>query len=223
LIRKVLPLAAALVFTFSAAVAQEPPVTPLDKQLSRIDFAVTGIGMFSKTTTGNIIPSAAPNHGNVVSNVPSNTLGALITLRYVAKPFVGLEFNYGYARYTENFTNIGGTQPNIGVQTGVNEYTFGYLATPAHPIFGFQPFVSVGAGTTAFKPTPGGGIGLKEQARATYYYSAGIQQEYFSEHFGLRATFRQAFFLAPDFGQNYLTIKQHTNTIEPGVGFYFKF
>ena len=44
-----------------------------------------------------------------------------------------------------------------------------------------------------------------------------------SSHFGLRAQFRQIFFLAPDFEQNYLTIKHRTTTFEPGVGFFIRF
>ena len=74
-----------------------------------------------------------------------------------------------------------------------------------------------------FAPTPGGGLGFPTQARATYYYSLGLQREYFSEHFGFRAAFRQNFFLAPDYGQNFLTIKQHTTTTSPAFGFYLKF
>jgi len=219
LIRNVLPFAAALAFTFSAAVAvaQEAPVTGLDKQLSRIDFAVQGVGMFGTTVHGPIIPTSAPNAGTSIIDEPSNTLGALVTLRYVAKPFLGFEGNYGYARYTQNYSNIG------GVQAQTNEYTLGYIVTPAHTIFDFQPFVSAGAGSIAFRPTPRGGQGLKTQARAVYYYSVGLQKEYFSEHFGLRGGFRQLFFLAPDFGQNYLTIKQRTTTYEPSLGFYLKF
>lgn len=219
MIRNVLPFAAALAFTFSAAVAvaQEAPVTGLDKQLSRIDFAVQGVGMFGTTVHGPIIPTSAPNAGTSIIDEPSNTLGALVTLRYVAKPFLGFEGNYGYARYTQNYSNIG------GVQAQTNEYTLGYIVTPAHTIFDFQPFVSAGAGSIAFRPTPRGGQGLKTQARAVYYYSVGLQKEYFSEHFGLRGGFRQLFFLAPDFGQNYLTIKQRTTTYEPSLGFYLKF
>jgi hypothetical protein len=34
---------------------------------------------------------------------------------------------------------------------------------------------------------------------------------------------RQAFFKAPDFLTNYLTINQRTSTLEPGIGFYLKF
>ena len=219
MIRNILPFAAALAFTFSAAaaVAQDAPASPLDKQLSRIDLAVQGVGMLNKTVQGTLPPSAAQEAGPTISDVPSNTLGALVTLRYVAKPFVGIEGNYGYARYTENYSNIG------GVQTQANEYTLGYLVTPAFTIFEFQPFLSAGAGSIGFRPTPGGGQQLQIQARAVYYYSAGLQKEYFSEHFGFRGGFRQLFFLAPDYGQNYLTIKQRTITSEPMVGFYLKF
>ncbi len=97
------------------------------------------------------------------------------------------------------------------------------MVTPGHTLFGLQPFASVGAGSIEFKPTPHGGQGAPKQARMAYYYNVGLQQELFESHFGLRAGFRQVFFLAPDFGQNYLTIKQHTITSEPSIGFYFRF
>ena len=63
----------------------------------------------------------------------------------------------------------------------------------------------------------------KHQARAAYYYSIGAENTVFSSHFGVRAQFRQVFFLAPDFGQNYLTIKHRTSTFEPGFGFFLRF
>ncbi len=223
LICKALLATAALVFTLSISVAtplraQDPvPVSTLDKHLARMDFGVSGAGIFNRSVSGTIIPPIAPNPSQTISDSPSNTLGALVTLRYIAKPYFGFEGNYSYARYTENYSNIG------GVQTRANEYTLGYIATPVHTLFGFQPFVSVGAGVMAFKPTPRGGQSLLTQARATYYYSAGLQQEYLSSHFGLRASFRQNFFLAPDFGQNYLTIKQRTISSEPTLGFYLRF
>jgi len=219
LIRKVLSFAAALAIVFPAATvfAQDAPITGLSRHLSRIDIALSGAGLFNKTVSGPILPTSSNNFGQSIIQQPSNTLGGLFTIRYVAKPFIGAELNYGYARYTENYSNIG------GVQTKVNEYTLGYVATPGYTVFGFEPFVSAGAGSTAFTPTPRGGQGLKEQARMTYYYSLGLQQTAFSEHFGFRAAFREKFFLAPDFGQNYLTIKQHTTTYEPTIGFFLKF
>lgn len=189
--------------------------TPLQRQLERVDFAVSGIGVFNKSSTGTVGNNTQPGN-KTLTITPGNTLGALITVRYIAKPLVGFEFNYSYSRYTQKFSTIG------GVQNNAKEYTFGYVAhTPA--LFGLNPFIAVGAGTTAFRPTPNGGQGLLTQARATYYYSLGAESTFGSPHFGFRAQFRQAFFLAPDYGQNYLTIKQHTSTFEPGVGFFIRF
>ena len=206
--------AAAIVAPTAAAHAQ---VTATDKVLSKIDLAVSGEGIFNRSVSGPVIATYSSNTGAIVSDSASNTLGALVTLRYIRSSYVGLEANYSYARYTENYSNIG------GVQTQANEYSLGYVATPAHDFFGFKPFISAGLGATEFKPTPRGGQGLLKQAATTYYYSAGVQQEYFSSHFGLRASFRQAFFLAPDFYQNYLTINRHTSIIEPTIGFYLRF
>ncbi len=200
-----------------AAALSAQVVTPLDKQLRRIDIGVSGEGIFNHSVTGNVT-APGPNTGIALSDSPSDTVGALVNIRYIAKPYVGVEFNYSYARFTQNYS-----YSPFGVQAQATEETFGYIVTPPHTIFGFKPFVSAGAGTTRFKPTPRGGQSLTQQYRATYYYTAGIQQEYLSSHFGLRAGFRQAFYLAPDFGQNYLTILKHTSTIEPTAGFYFRF
>jgi hypothetical protein len=206
------------------AKAQSPALL---HQLDRVDFSVNGIGQFNGSGSG--IPKSGPvdQHGNplTVHLSTGNTLGALVTVRYIKSPLVGVEGNYSYARYTETFTPFGspttGGLPSAGVQTNASEYTLGYVAhTPK--LLTVQPFVSAGAGTIAFRPTTYGGQSLREQARAAYYYSIGAEDA-ISPHFGLRAQFRQVFFLAPDFGQNYLTILHHTSTLEPGVGFYFRF
>ncbi len=212
-------LAISAFFLAASASAQvTAPVTLLDRTLSHIDLGVSGTGQFTNTVTGT-------NYlGYMLTQQPSNTLGALVTIRYTRSPLVGLEFNYGYARYTQNFSY---PPPQVspiigGAQTNATEYTLGYVAhTPK--VFGIGTFVSGGAGSIAFRGTPGGGQGLPTQARAAYYYDAGVEDNIFSSHFGIRAQFRQVFFLAPDFGQNYLTIKQRQITTEPAVGFYIHF
>ncbi len=217
--------ATALFGTFLSAGAQQTtPPTFLDKQLERIDLGINGAGLLTPTVSGPVDPKGiAPNSGTSLTDNTSNTLGALINIRYVVKPLVGFEFNYGYARYTENFccTAIS-PEANFGVQTQADEFTLGYLVQPNYTFFGFKPFASVGAGATEFKPTAHGGEGLPKQARATYYYNVGLQDD-LSPHFGLRAGFRQTFFLVPDYGQNYLTIKQRTSSYEPYAGFYLRF
>lgn len=209
--------------------------TPFSRQMSRIDFGISGAGQFTNTVSGPIVPTGASNCyvdptkntgpcTNVLAQYASNTVGALGNIRYTAKPYFGVEFNYGWARYTENYSPSPSTGSGLfQIQTTANEYSFGYLVTPPHPIFGLQPFASAGAGTTQFKPTAGGGQGAPHQFRATYYYNVGVQKELFDSNFGVRASFRQNFFLAPDFGQNYLTILKHATTIQPTFGFYVRF
>jgi hypothetical protein len=207
-----------------AVKAQESSTHPtLDRQLSRIDFAVSGVGIFNKDSNGTAIVEAVPTNVNLS---PGNTLGALITIRYTKSAFVGAELNYGYARYTDTFTPFGAQPVNGvpsfgGVQQNASEYTVGYVAHPK-PVFGINPFASGGLGTIVFRPTPGGGEGLINQARAEYYYAVGAEKG-ITPHFGIRVQFREIFFKAPDFATNYLTIQQRTSTIEPGVGFYLHF
>ena len=58
--------------------------------------------------------------------------------------------------------------------------------------------------------------------RAEVNKHLGVDSEV-AKDFGVRLGFRQAFFLAPDFGQNYLKIKKLTSTFEPTIGFYYHF
>lgn len=232
MIRKAFPLLAAVLLasTFGSAYAQTAaPPTPLGKQLDKLDLSIAGVGLFNSKATGTVVTNLlATNQGQSITEYGSNTTGLLVSIHYPVKPYFGLEFNYGSGRYTENFEGPGvanflPTNTAIfKVQTKVNEYTFGYLVTPPHPVFGLHPFASVGVGTQAFKPTAFGGQEEPEKARMTYYYSLGLQKD-FSPHFGFRLGFRQLFFLAPDFGQNYLTILKHVSTYEPMVGFYVRY
>jgi hypothetical protein len=205
-----------LIFTCLAArtarAQAAPIVTPLERHLSRLDLGVTAIGQITGDVSGK-------NYLNTnLTQKASTTVGVLVSLRYIKSPFIGFEANYAQARYTENYSAyiIG------GAQTKASEYSLGYVAhLPS--ILGLQPFAAVGAGSIAFRPTAGGGQGLPAQARMAYYYNVGVDQSLLSKHFGIRASLRQAFFKAPDFGQNYLTINQRTSTLEPAIGFYLKF
>jgi hypothetical protein len=212
-----------LLLTAAASTAKaqtSQPPTALDRQLSHIDLGVVAVGVFNKSSNGTAIVNGAPTEVNLS---PGNTAGALVTLRYTGSPWVGVEANYSYARYTDTFTPFG-TQPVGGVQQNASEYTLGYVVHPRKKFLGWQPFVSGGAGTIVFRPTPGGGLALPEQARAAYYVSVGAETNLFSSpHFGVRALYRQVFFKAPDFETNYLTIQQHTTTYEPGFGFFLRF
>lgn len=230
MIRKAFPLLAVAFFVSTAAGAYaqtEAPPTAFEKQIEKVDLSVEGVGIYNSKVSGSVIPLST-NQGLEITQFGSNTVGALVSIHYPAKPYFGLEINYGYGRYTEHFQGPGiaevffPSSADFQVQSKVTEYTFGYLITPPHPIFGLQPFASAGFGPQVFKPTPLGGEEQQEKARATYYYSLGLQKDY-GKHLGLRAGFRELFFLDPDFGQNYLTILKHATTYEPFAGFYLRY
>jgi hypothetical protein len=214
-----------LLLSASAAFAQTVAETPVQRQLDRIDFSISGIGQFTPMTSG----TSTILEPEAIQQTPSNTLGALVELRYIRSPLVGIEFNYSYARFTENY-NVSptvGTPTSqlpyvLGVQTKVNEFSMGYVAH-GPTIFGVRPFGGVGAGGIEFKPTSGGGQGLPPEVRTGFYYTVGVEQNFLSEHFGIRAQFRQLFYGAPDFNQNYLATGARSVTTEPGVGFYLRF
>ncbi len=211
----------------STARAQDVPEvqkTALDRQLDRVDIGVMGVGQFSTNSNGTNYLAQSLN------TVPSNTVGALVTVRYVKSPLIGFEFNYGYARYTENFTLVnsaaspaGATDLTLPIQTNANEYTLGYVAHTRGLHYGLQPYASVGLGTIAFKPTNGGGQGFLEQARAAYYYSVGVETPLYHKYFGLRAAFRQSIYLNPDYETNYIRDLKRTINSEPGAGFFIRF
>ena len=214
-----------LVLFASFAAAQTPAETPLGRALDRVDLAVSGIGQFTPSNSGTtsiLVPEA-------IQLVPSNTLGALAELRYTKSPLIGIQLNYSFARYTENF-NVNpttGTPPSqlpyvLGVQSKVNEYSVGYVAH-GPTVFGLRLFGGGGAGGIEFKPTAGGGLGLPPEVRFGAYYHVGVEQNFLSDHFGFRVQFRQVFYGAPDFNQNYLAIGARTNTVEPAAGFYLRF
>lgn len=241
---------AAAVFAFSLlAIFSAPPataqtsstaVTALTKQLSHVQLAITGAPFITPAVTGT-------NYlGTTITQKPSSTTGVVANLRYTHSPYIGFEFNFGYARYTENYTclasstyckesvPLGPCSGNVsastvcpayvfgGAQVSPREYTVGYVVHPPK-VLGFDTFAAAGVGTTAFVPTRYGGQNLPEQARATYYYNVGLEKSLFSPHFGLRAQVRQTFYKAPDLLENYLTINQHSTTFQPGFGFYLKF
>jgi hypothetical protein len=218
-----------LSLTAGRAIAQSSttPLTGFEKQMNRIDLSVSVAGMFSTSVTGtNYV-------GVTFTQKPSNTVGELATLRYIAKPLVGFEFNFGNSRYAQNFNTTHFTNsttcPNStcqylvgGAQNNVHEETLGYVAH-LHPLFGIEPFVGAGGGTMRFRPTTFGGQGLPQQYRAVYFYEGGAEDYFPNTHLGVRVGFRQLIYLAPDFGQNYLTITRRARTSEPTFGFFLRF
>lgn len=205
-----------------------PTVTRTGRFLAHFDLAVSGTALFTKSVSGTVNQSVLGAPYSLSQSV-STSAGALVTLRGQKSAFKGLEFNFGYGRASQTYTccnnspTTGALQGPFLPQATINEFTLGYVARPERTFFGFKPYLSVGAGSTEFKPTKNGGQGLQPQARLTYYYSVGGENYLVGDTLGVRFGLRQLFYKAPDFGQNYLTINKQTFTVEPQVGLYLHF
>jgi hypothetical protein len=213
--------------TAAQAIGQDttPVVTPLEKQLNRIDFAILAEGNLGTSVSGIEQRDATTTH-SLLRIKPSTSVGELATIRYTAKPYVGFEFNFSNARLTQDYTFTPPPSQTIlvgGAQTGVRELTLGYVAHLKYRPLGITPFLGAGGGTIKFTPTRYGGQGLPYQYRAAYYYDLGLEDNFPDSHFGMRVGFRQLIYLAPDFLQNYLTITRRTRTSEPTIGFFVRF
>jgi len=208
--------AAVFSIALCASAAAQTATTALGKQMEKIDLGVSGIGEFTPSNSGNNLFNQS------VASVPSNTLGALVELRYTKSPLIGIELNYSYARYNDTFS-VGAQPPyTFASQSKVNEYSLGYVGHGPE-IAGFKTFAGAGLGAIEFKPTSGGGQGLPPEVRTGFYYTVGFDKGLFSDNFGVRAFFRQTFYGAVDFNQNYLATGARSISTEPGVGFYLRF
>lgn len=225
-----LPAVLMCLFTLSAAqaIAQDAPapLTPVQKQLEKIDLAISAAGTFGTTVSGIEQRDASITH-STLSIRPSSTVGELFALRYTVKPYVGFEFNVSNLRFSQDYTFTPPPASNTilygGAQSAVREMTVGYVAHLKYRPLGLTPYLGAGGGTIRFKPTPGGGQGLPQQYRAAYYYTLGVEENFPDSHFGMRLGFRQLIYLAPDFLQNYLTITRRTLSSEPTIGLFVRF
>jgi hypothetical protein len=200
-----------------------PATTKTSRFLTHFDLGLSGTALITKSANGTVNEPAVVGSPYPLTYKASSAAGALVTLRGEKSPYKGLELNYGYGRVTTDYNCCNTFGGDFQSQVTHNEITAGYLARPPHPIFGFQPYVSAGAGVSSFNPTRNGGQGLQKQARATYYYSAGLEDMIVGDRLGIRLGVRQLFYLAPDFDQNYLRIKKFTFTTEPQFGLYVHF
>src|ERR1700735_224512 len=97
-----------LLATLAASTAKAQSETSqnpaLDRQLDRLDLSVVASGILNFDSNGTAIVEGVPT---TVHLHPGNTVGPLATIRYTVSPFIGFEFNYGFARYTDTFTPLG--------------------------------------------------------------------------------------------------------------------
>ena len=176
--------------------------------LKNLDGAVSVFGQ----STGTV-------NANDIRDHPTESMGALATVRQSFHPWLGYEVNYSYTRFTERFSTI-----PFGVQNNVHEVSVAYLVQgPTIPILGLQPFATVGTGALIFLPTSVGGQKYNKQTRVPLLYEVGVNCPIITSHLGLRFQYRGLLYKAPDFDAPLLTTNARRQTSELSLGAYLRF
>jgi hypothetical protein len=115
------------------------------------DGAVQALGSFVRGTTDNGVHQTATNSG-----------GVLASYRFFFDRHNGVEVNYGYARNTQSYDQV-------GLNTNSDEVTAAYVLR--FPQRRWSPFVLAGTGALIFDPRAISGASA--QARVAFVYGAG--------------------------------------------------
>src|SRR4051794_15921832 len=157
------------------------------------EFGVSALGSFQRSSSGNGINQSA-----------NGTPGVLFSYRYFFNAHHGLEMDYGYRRFDQQFGAVSSAAPFAGryvVPADTHEGTMSYVFRFAsgHRL---KPFVNAGIGALVFAPTQLAGnsiVGTSTLATADFVYGGGADMA-LSSRLNLRVGYRGHFFEAPDLG-----------------------
>lgn len=177
------------------------------------DITVSAFGAFQQSSSGNGVNQSA-----------TNSAGVLATYRYFFTDHQGVEVDYGFSRFDQQFSAPNATTPfSFGVPANTNEATASYVYRHAvgHRL---TPFVSAGTGALVFLPNAfsAGGANGNTFVTPDFVYSAGTDLA-LSRRVSLRLGFRGHVFEAPDFGVQSIRTNSVTHMAEPFGGLSFHF
>jgi outer membrane immunogenic protein len=181
-----------------------------------IDLAISGAGVFGKTTT-----SASGG----VTDTPTKSVAVLGSVRYHFAKRHAIELNLGHTRNSQIFSI---PPDSYRVVTGIGEYSASYVFTPFQSKR-LQPFVLAGGGALKF----GVGntyidniqqfLGANSRTSLAFLYGAGTDYHLW-KFLALRLQYRGLIYRSPDYGaptRFYTGARGHI--AEPGVGIVVKF
>jgi opacity protein-like surface antigen len=179
----------------------------------RNEATISATGSFQHSTDGNGIHQSA-----------NDSAGVLFSYRYFFTNNQGLEVNYGFSRFDQQYTSLNPLVPfSFGVPANTNEATASYVYRRAmgHRL---SPFFSAGTGALVFLPDSfiAGGAAGSTFATPDFVYSAGADLA-LSRRVSLRLGYRGHVFQAPDFGVPGINTGSVTHTAQPFGGLSFHF
>jgi opacity protein-like surface antigen len=185
-------------------------------QQTRVDFAISGAAVFSKTTSS--------SNGSV-SDTPTKSVAYIGTARYHIAPKHAIEINFGHTRNSQIFSVA---QNSYRVISGITEFTADYVFQPSS-IWKFAPFVFAGAGGLRFTPgntyinTFPATLNAAQQTSLTFLYGGGADYALW-RILALRFEYRGLLYKEPDFNLPTLFFtggRAHMG--EPSAGIVVKF
>jgi opacity protein-like surface antigen len=202
----------------------------------QIDFS---LGAFGELTTVRTPIRSTPGLDGVeimqTTQGASPSAGVLATGHQSFSPWLGYNVNFGYGRFTENysfgsaFVSNATTKPQNSYFSQLSIGTNMYELTIAPVVQGpktkrFNTFAQFGGGGLWFLPTQAASP-YSEQVRAAMVFGAGLNYK-LTDHLGVRAEYRGLFYKNPDFayrsGQAPMS-KLFTVTSEPTISVVYTF
>jgi opacity protein-like surface antigen len=224
-------------------VVQTALAQTVDSQIAKKKFTPQtdlSLGAFGELTPVRTPVTTTPDFEGVdivqTTQGSSPSAGLLATFHQSFRPWWGYNVNFGYSRFTENYSFGSAFVSNAPIQPPQNSYfsqlsigTNMYELTIAPVIQGpkterFSTFAQFGGGGLWFLPTEAGSL-YSPQVRAAMVFGVGLNYK-LTDHLGMRAEYRGLFYKNPDFayrsGQAPMS-KLFTVTSEPTVSLVYTF
>lgn len=185
-------------------------------QDSRVDFAINGAGVFSKTTISN---------NGFITDKPTKSIAVIGTVRYHFAPKHAVEVNIGHTNNSQIFTAAANS---YRVLSSITEFTADYVFRP-RSLWKLEPFVFAGGGGLRFNPgntyinTFPATLGAKQQTSLAFLYGGGADYRVW-RRLALRLQYRGLLYKEPDFNLPALFFTgSRAHMAEPSAGIVFKF
>ncbi len=193
---------------------------------------------------GQLTPTRAPvsttttSFGTTIQQKTQGTTpsaGVLGTFHQSFNPWLGYNVNFGYSRFSENYSHSFSNTPTDPSQRGYAQFSQGsvpsnvFELTLAYVVQGprtkrFNTFAQYGGGALWFLPT-GSSSPFHEQARAAMVFGVGMNYR-LSDHFSARAEYRGLFYKSPDFANTTTSVpisRLFTVTNAPTISVVYTF
>jgi opacity protein-like surface antigen len=173
----------------------------------------------SISASGNFAPTIHGATGTFTST--NDSLGALVSYRYLLTPRSGLELNYGFTQNTPVYT-VPGTLVNQ-VHSRQQEFSGAYVYNLTFKRY--NPFVEGGVGTMFFSPIHDFQTTTLDTKRTTTIgglFGAGVAYE-LSPSFDIRAEYRGFVGKTPNFGDSNFTTNRYRLLSMPTIGVAYHF